>query len=166
VTNVHAIKGDPLLREAVEDVVREWKFKPVMIGDKATQVFARATFDFVLSDGIQTANGIPGEIGPATETPTRVRISSGVSTGLIVRKVNPAYPEEARRARIQGTVLLRAVIDREGAISDLQYISGPNELVESAVDAVRQWRYKPYLLMGSPVEVETQIQINFTLTPR
>lgn len=96
--------------------------------------------------------------------PQRVRISQGVTTGMLIRRVEPAYPALARAARISGNVVLKAIINREGAIQDLQLVSGHPMLVPSAVDAVRQWRYRPYLLNGQPVEVETTITVIFTLS--
>jgi protein TonB len=100
---------------------------------------------------------------PKVATPQRVRVSSGVSTGLLVRKVTPTYPPLARQARIQGTVVLRAVISKDGSIEGLTLVSGHPMLVQSALEAVRQWKYKPYLLNGEPVEVDTEVQVNFTL---
>jgi protein TonB len=102
-------------------------------------------------------------VAPKIATPQRVRVSSGVSTGMLVRKVPPTYPPLARQARIQGTVLLQATISKEGAIENLQLISGHPMLAPAAIEAVKQWKYKPYLLNGEPVEVETQVQVNFTL---
>ena len=101
---------------------------------------------------------------PKVAMPTRQRVYSGVISGLLIRRVNPAYPPLARQARIQGQVLLRAQISKEGAIENLQLISGHPMLVQSALDAVKQWKYKPYLLNGEPVEVDTEIQVNFTLS--
>jgi protein TonB len=100
---------------------------------------------------------------PKIATPTRVRVSSGVSTGLLIRKVPPAYPPLARQARIQGVVVLQAQISKEGNIQNLQLISGHPMLAPAAIEAVKQWKYKPYLLNGEPVEVDTQVQVNFTL---
>jgi TonB family protein len=94
----------------------------------------------------------------------RVRVSSGVTRGLLIKKVNPIYPPEARSAYIQGTVVLRAEISKTGDITDLELLDGPIELAGSAVDAVRQWKYRPYLLVGEPVTVETQITVNYTLS--
>lgn len=95
--------------------------------------------------------------------PERVKIASGVTQGLLIKRVRPDYPEDARAAHIQGTVKLRAEISKEGDITDLELIDGPIELAGSAVAAVRQWKYKPYLLMGNPVTVETTIQVNYEL---
>jgi periplasmic protein TonB len=100
---------------------------------------------------------------PKIATPQRVRVSSGVVSGLLLRKVQPNYPPLARQARIQGTVVLQAQISKEGAIENLQLISGHPMLAPAAIEAVKQWKYKPYLLNGEPVEVETQVQVNFTL---
>jgi periplasmic protein TonB len=96
--------------------------------------------------------------------PQRVRISQGVTSGLLIHKVEPPYPTIARAARIQGEVILKAIINREGAIQDLQLVSGHPMLVPAAIEAVKQWRYRPYLLNGQPVEVETTITVIFTLT--
>jgi periplasmic protein TonB len=102
-------------------------------------------------------------VAPKIATPQRVRVSSGVSTGMLVRKVQPSYPPLARQARIQGTVVLQATISKEGNVENLQLVSGHPMLAPAAIEAVKQWRYKPYLLNGEPVEVETQVQVNFTL---
>jgi protein TonB len=96
--------------------------------------------------------------------PQRIRISQGVTRGLLVHRVEPAYPALARSARVQGEVVLSAVIDVNGQIQNLQLVSGHPMLVPAAIAAVRQWQYKPYLLNGQPVEVETMITVIFTLS--
>src|SRR5882672_296763 len=101
---------------------------------------------------------------PKVATPQRVRVSSGVSAGLLIKRVQPNYPPLARQARIQGTVVLQAEINKEGAIQNLQLISGHPMLAPAAIEAVKQWRYKPYLLNGEPVAVDTQVVVNFTLS--
>ena len=90
-------------------------------------------------------------------------VSSAQMADQIVKKIAPVYPAEARRARIQGTVVLQAQISKDGSIQNLQLVSGHPMLAPAAIEAVRQWKYKPYLLNGEPVEVETQVQVNFTL---
>jgi periplasmic protein TonB len=94
----------------------------------------------------------------------RIRVSQGVTAGLVLHKVQPAYPPLARTARVQGSVVLAAVIGKDGAIQNLHVISGHPLLTQAALDAVRQWRYKPYILNGEPVEVDTQVTVNFTLS--
>jgi len=101
---------------------------------------------------------------PKVATPQRVRVSSGVSTGLLIKKVTPNYPQLAKQARIQGSVVLQAEISKEGTIQNLQLISGHPMLAPAAIEAVKQWRYKPYLLNGEPVAVETQVVVNFSLS--
>jgi periplasmic protein TonB len=101
---------------------------------------------------------------PKVATPQRVRVSQGVTQGLLVRRVQPMYPPLARQARIQGTVVLQAEISKEGTIQNLRLISGHPMLAPAAIEAVKQWRYKPYFLNGEPVEVETQITVNFSLS--
>jgi periplasmic protein TonB len=100
---------------------------------------------------------------PKVATPQRVRVSAGVTSGLLIRKVNPNYPPLARQARISGTVVLHAVISKDGSIENLSLVSGHPMLAPAAIDAVKQWKYKPYLLNGEPVEVDTEVQVNFTL---
>src|SRR3977135_1421451 len=101
---------------------------------------------------------------PKVATPQRVRVSTGVSTGLLIKKVTPNYPQLAKQARIQGSVVLQAEISKEGTIQNLQLISGHPMLAPAAIEAVKQWRYKQYLLNGEPVAVETQVDVNFSLS--
>jgi protein TonB len=96
--------------------------------------------------------------------PQRIRISQGVTKGLLIHRVEPSYPTLARAARVQGEVVLSAVIDANGQIQNLQLVSGHPMLVPAALEAVKQWRYKPYLLNGTPVEVETTVTVIFSLS--
>ena len=91
-------------------------------------------------------------------------MSQGVSTGLLLRKVNPEYPPDALKRRIQGQVVLRVNIDKEGKVFRIEPVSGHELLIPAAMDAVRQWRYKPYLLNNQAVELDTEVLINFTLS--
>jgi protein TonB len=100
---------------------------------------------------------------PKVATPQRVRVSQGVSQGLLIHQVKPSYPPLARQARIQGTVVLQAVIGKDGNIQNLKVVSGHPMLAPAALEAVKQWKYKPYYLNGEPVEVDTTINVNFTL---
>ena len=100
---------------------------------------------------------------PKVATPVRVRVSSGVEASNLINKVQPVYPLVAKNARIQGDVVLQAVINTEGTVESLEAVSGHPLLIPAALDAVKQWRYKPYHLNGGPVPVETTIQVNFTL---
>jgi protein TonB len=95
-----------------------------------------------------------------TVAPLRV---SRISEGNLIRKVQPTYPPLARSARIQGAVLLQALISKQGDIINLKVLAGHPMLVPSAIEAVRQWRYRPYVLNNEAVDVETQITVNFSL---
>src|ERR1700730_1613215 len=98
---------------------------------------------------------------PAVAHPIRV---SHMSEGDILRKVQPTYPPLARSARIQGQVVLAAMISKQGTIENLRALAGHPMLVHAALEAVSQWRYRPYILNNEPVEVETQITVNFSLS--
>src|SRR5207248_6258828 len=101
---------------------------------------------------------------PKVAAPQRIRVSQGVTEGNLIRKVQPTYPPLAETARIQGSVILNAVISKGGNIENLRVMSGHPMLVQSALDAVKQWKYRPYILNGEPVEVETTITVNFNLS--
>jgi protein TonB len=106
----------------------------------------------------------PASEKPASKRPLRVRVSEMVSQALIVRKVQPAYPEEARHNHIQGNVVMKAEITQTGEVKELTVISGDPALAPAAVEAVKQWTYKPYKLNGDPVELETQVTVAFKLS--
>ena len=92
-----------------------------------------------------------------------LNISQGVSQGLLIKKIAPSYPASALRMRIEGTVQLLATLSKDGDITHIKVLSGDSQLAKSASDAVKQWKYKPYLLNGEPVEIQTQVTINFRL---
>ncbi len=112
--------------------------------------------------------GIIGGVGssappPPKEAPKRVRVGGNVQQAKMIRMVQPVYPQIAKTAHIQGTVILHAIIAKDGTVQELQYVSGPPLLMRAAMDAVKQWRYQPTLLNGEPVEVDTTISVIFTL---
>ncbi len=95
--------------------------------------------------------------------PKRIRISQGVTKGLLIQKIEPKYPPLALAARIWGQVVLKAIITKEGETKELQLVSGHPMLVPAAIEAVSQWHYRPYLLNGEPTEVETTVTVTFQL---
>jgi protein TonB len=101
---------------------------------------------------------------PPKPTQQRVRIGGNVQAAKMIRQIQPVYPQIAKTAHVQGTVILHAIISKDGSVQELQYISGPALLMRSAMDAVRQWKYQPTLLNGEPVEVDTTISVVFTLS--
>jgi protein TonB len=122
--------------------------------------------------GSGSLDGVPGSLDggarpimPVAAVPVSRPISiSHISEGNLVRKILPTYPPLARTARLQGQVVLQAVINKQGIIENLKVLAGHPMLVPAAIEAVRQWRYRPYILNNEPVEVETQITVNFSLT--
>lgn len=171
VEKAEVISGNPVLADSAVNAVKQWKFTPVLKNGKPIKVSTTQTFNFAFSENVRQQKAPPEtsntaanpSAAPEGGVPKRVRVSSGVTTGLLVYRVTPVYPVEARREHIQGIVVLQAMISKEGKIEDLKLISGPRELAEAAIDAVQQWRYRPYLLMGEPVAVDTQIQVKFEL---
>jgi TonB family protein len=90
-----------------------------------------------------------------------IRVSQGVSQGLLIKRVQPKYPQAALSAHIGGVVLIEATINKEGNVTNLKVLNGDQLLAHAALEAVRQWRYKPYYLNNEPVEIDTQITVNF-----
>lgn len=115
----------------------------------------------VIGSLISTANRTSTAAPKPSEIPKRLVVSQGVSLGMLQSQVEPVYPMIARRARVQGRVTLHAIISAHGGIESLQVVDGHPMLVSAAIDAVKQWRYKPYMLDGQPVEVETTVFVNF-----
>lgn len=116
-----------------------------------------------LAPGAESQLAPPPEAKLVTPRTARITLSSGVAAGHRLSGDVPEYPLLAKQQHVQGTVVLWAVIGKDGAIHDLEIIAGPPELQESAVDAVKTWRYSPYLLNGEPVEVHTQIDVVYRL---
>ena len=106
----------------------------------------------------------PPKVEAPKLTPQRIRVGGNVQAAMAIRAPKPSYPPLAKQARIQGVVRLNAVIGKDGTIQDLKAASGHPLLVPAALEAVRQWLYKPTLLNGEPVEVVTVIDVNFTLS--
>jgi protein TonB len=115
--------------------------------------------------------GIIGSVPTAAPPPppppkaamTRIRVGGNVQAANLIRQVKPIYPALAKQARIQGTVELSAIIGKDGKVQDLKLVHGHPLLVPAALQAVREWEYRPTLLNGEPVEVATTIDVNFTL---
>jgi protein TonB len=120
----------------------------------------------VFSGMLNSASSVPALAKPSVlPTPAkRIRVAARVAEANLIHDVPPQYPPEAGRARIEGTVVLMALIDKDGTVKDVRVESGLPLLAQAAIDAVKQWRYKPYLMDGEPVEVDSRITINFTLS--
>ena len=123
-----------------------------------------ASVDLVEGLSPQDPALIPPPDTPSSTTNT-VQLASGLATGMLLKKEFPVYPQDAKDANVSGTVALQATIGRDGGVHDLRVLSTPwPSLAASALRCVSHWRYKPYLLNGEPVEVETQINVIYTLS--
>lgn len=139
--------GSKLETEAV-DIVSGWRFQPGIKDGKPVSV--PAEFDFV--------HGTTGDSGTQV-----IRVGGNVQAANVIRKITPVYPAEAKVNRIQGVVRLGVRIDKDGHVSDVTVLSGDPALTYAAVEAVKQWLYRPTFLNGAPVDVLTEINVNFTL---
>jgi TonB family protein len=122
-----------------------------------------ATCGTALALGMHVNGVSAGDSSSASKAPKQITVSSKVMSGNLLTKAVPVYPPAAKKAKIQGTVVLSVVIGDDGNVKNIQVVSGPNELQQASIDAVRQWTYKPYLLNGDPVEVKTTINIIYSL---
>ena len=157
-----AHEGDTMTPEwiaKVEQAVRDFDEHLRLSGVQVSQTEARL--------GITAPSSPPPPPVPATAAPgapSRIKIGGAVQQSKLISQPHPIYPPEAKAERIQGVVKLSAIIGKDGAIQTLEVISGHPLLVPSALEAVKQWRYETTLLNGQPVEVVTQIDVNYTLS--
>jgi TonB family protein len=177
VETAEVVSGNPVLANAAVDAAKQWKFKPYIRNGQPVKAAVKLPFDFAVpADAVPDAapkpadtNSPPGKTEGSAASPNATKplhVGSGVTQGLLIKRVDPIYPTIAAINRVQGVVLLGATISKEGTIKDLQVISGNPLLNGAAIDAVKQWRYRPYVMNGEPVEVDTQIIVNFTLQQR
>ncbi len=178
VESVQSISGLPVLSASAIEAVKQWKYEPYIMAGVPVAVETQVTVSFTLNDKPKgVAGDHPGDSltapegifdgadssGSTAPAPKRIRVSAGVESKMSVKKVPPLYPQEAKDQRIEGTVVMAMIVDKQGNVASLQLISGHPMLAPAAIEAVKQWKYRPYLLNQTPVEVETQVQVNFTL---
>ncbi len=140
-------------------VFKEAELPPDVVNNNTNE---NGVFGGIPGQGI-LAGSAPVVAPPKPAAPVRIKQGGDVTAASIITQTRPVYPSLARQARIQGTVVLHAIIDKEGQVAKLEIVSGHPLLVQSALDAVKQWRYKPTQLNGDPVEVDTTIQVTFTM---
>jgi periplasmic protein TonB len=132
--------------------------------EEPAQPPALASLDAASDSSDQALSGIMSTTAVNLPRPVqKLKVSQGVSQGLLIKSVDPVYPPLARQMRIQGAVQLLAYIGKDGSITGVKLISGDSTLSHAAIDAVKQWKYKPYYLNDQPVEIQTQITVNFKL---
>jgi len=168
---------DARLRDAAIQAVKQWEYKPYLLNGKPVEVETQAVVKFKtrpsaggVPGGVRGGSGgvIGGIIG-STAPPPRVaqqpklRVSSAAMEVNLLKRVEPVYPTLARKAQIQGEVRLQAVVSKTGVLENLRGVSGHPLLIQAAMDAVRQWQYKPFLLNGEPIEAEGEVIVVFRL---
>jgi len=163
VANLQLISGHPMLAPAAIEAVKQWKYRPYLLNGNPLEVETSVTVNFTLADAAPGEDVAADNPEGAQAASQHARVSQAVMAALVANKVQPEYPADARSQRIQGVVLLKAIIDKEGNVANLQLISGHPALAPAAIEAVKQWKYRPYQLNGEPVEVETTVTVNFTL---
>lgn len=171
VDNPTLVSGDPLLGQAAIEAAKEWKFKPFIKNGQPARVPASISFDFVYCDKTDgmTAHGSSAIAAIGTDSIQQrgvqvVWIGEDLARSLKIKEVKPEYPFMAKNGRIQGNVILSMLIGTDGTIRQVNIVSGHPTLAQAAVDAVKQWRYKPYLLSGNPVSVQTKTTVMFSLS--
>ena len=154
-------QGVPIVHNSVEKFQDHYIAQDLQLVQESKTIFDAHLDSIELLGSIDEALFQPP--ADTTKKPIKITISGGVMVGNLINKVQPEYPPDAKQAGIQGRVILQAKIGRDGHVEDLQVISGPVELQQASIEAVRQWTYKPYFLNGEPVEVNTTINVIFTL---
>ena len=164
VASLRVISGHPLLVPAAIDAVRQWKYRPYLLHEEAVDVVTQIGVGY-LRIGKET----PEKVGAASQDQTNgavggeIQVPADLAPTLLIRKVSPVYPALARQARIQGSVVLSIVINKDGEVRDTKLVSGHPMLAPAAIEAVKQWRYRPYISEDKPVEVETVVRVGFRM---
>jgi periplasmic protein TonB len=152
----HMMEAPTMIPKQIEIAKDE---APPSVAPSDTTGVAGGTGDVL--GGIGTAAGPPPP--PPAAAPARIKVGGDVQAASLTKQVTPAYPNIAKTAHVSGTVTLHAIISKDGSIEKLEYVSGPALLMASAMTAVKEWRYKPTMLNGQPVEVDTTVQVVFSL---
>jgi len=166
--NVASAGVDPELAKAAVEAARQWRYEPSLSEVKTaiTLNFATPTTANLGVAPAQRTDAAPADSPLSDPTlPKRIRQGGAVQQSMLIYQVPPVYPEEAKAIRLSGIVILEVIVGNDGLVNDLRVISGHPNLQSAAIDAVRQWRYKPTLLNGVPVEVMTTVTVNFSLQP-
>jgi TonB family protein len=160
--------GHPLLADAAVKAVMQWKYRPTLLNGEPMEVVTTVDVDFVLDkpSGSITGGSRTAPPGPpviSRVTPKRISVACTIVQRKLIYQPRPAYPPDARRARIEGDVLLAIVIAKDGSVLKADVKSGHPMLASAAAEAVRRWKYQPTLLNGQPVEVVTTANVKFAL---
>jgi TonB family protein len=146
VQKIEDVSGPQGLQSAAVAAAKQWTFEPCSIDGKPTEVETTISFAFSLQ-------------GPTV----RIQYWGKLVGSHLINYAAPKYPIEAKKAHIEGTVLLHGIIGKDGVLKNVEFVSGPSQLAEAAMNAVKQWKYRPATINGEPVEVHAQITVNFAL---
>ncbi|MGB8523381.1 MAG: energy transducer TonB [Candidatus Acidiferrales bacterium] len=170
--NLTYVSGPPILMSSAMEAVKQWQYKPTLLNGEPVEV--DTTISVVYALGGKTLKDVmesapppsPGDTSQpdaSASTLGHTHIGATVAAAQLIHQVAPVYPPIAKTAHISGTVVLHVIIAQDGTIKDLQYVSGPPLLMKSAMDAVREWVYRPTLVNDNPVEVDTTVSVVYTL---
>jgi TonB family protein len=169
------VSGPPALMQSAMEAVKQWQYKPTLLNGEPVDVDTTISVVYTLggktlADATESSPAPHGSDTSSADafapSPSRTRVAADVAAAQLVHQVSPVYPPIAKTAHISGTVVLRVIIAKDGTIKDLQYVSGPPLLMKSAMDAVRQWIYRPTLVNDDPAEVDTTVSVVYTLGGR
>ncbi|HKV76882.1 MAG TPA: energy transducer TonB [Candidatus Sulfotelmatobacter sp.] len=166
VRNPEIVSGHPMLSPAAIEAVKQWRYGRYISDDKPVEVETVVRVSFKVADGpeVSTPVGSRQSSSPREGIPHLTRVSAGIMEELLEHKVDPGYPGDAKEKHIEGTVLLNVDIDSEGSVGRVELLSGHPMLAPAAMDAVLEWRYRPFMLNGEVVPVETTVEVKFALS--
>ncbi len=160
VHDVQVVSGPAALTEVAIKAAKRWKYDWVN-GSPSERTTLAVTLKEGAAPKVQQVmlGGVPG----CVHTSGRIRVTGYVMANRLLSRVDPVYPPEAKTEHVEGIVVLRVTISKDGSVYKAENVSGPPTLVPAAMEAVKQWKYDPFLLNGKPVEVETTVEVSFAL---
>ncbi len=162
VHDVKVVSGPPTLNAAAIKAVKQWKYTPSWAtgSPNERQTFLAVT---LVKGAAPKVQEVAFGVSSCIPAPARVRVLQIVMQQYLIRRVGPVYPSEVLAKHLEGVAVIKVTIDKEGSVYKAEGVSGPPELIPAAIEAVKQWKYRPYLLGGEPIEVESTAEIGFTL---
>jgi TonB family protein len=167
VDHTNIVSGEPTLAVAAEIAMKTWKFKPFIRNGKPVRVSKQVPWEFALKGDTSNACAVVQAVEAMNLAHHRERsdrsqtVHPKVVEGALIHRIEPQYPQMARMAHIQGAVIMTATIGKDGRIHNLKPLCGHPVLIDASMDAVKQWRYRPYMVEGQPVDVDTTIKTEF-----
>jgi TonB family protein len=168
VDSTNVVSGEPVLAAAAESAMKTWKFKPFIRNGKPVRVSRQVPWEFALKGDTSNACAVVQAVQAMNLEHHRRDgsyrsqiVDPKVMEGGLTHRVEPQYPQLARMGHIQGMVILAATIGKDGRIHNLKALCGHPVLIDASIDAIKQWRYRPYMVDGQPVDVETTIKAEF-----